>query len=114
VRLANWYVDRLHLAAHRDPVVATAFQRVVNMLTPPTTLMSPRLAIRIVCRNIQRSRSERHRREASLNPPTTPSRPSPQGHKVSNGSGARDNQPPNTPAARVPHTIDDRASPVSQ
>ena len=47
MRFVNWYLDRLHLAAHRDAVVATAFQRVVNMLAPPSTLVSPQLAIRI-------------------------------------------------------------------
>ena len=47
VRFVNWYLDRLHIAAHHDAVVAAAFQQVVNMLAPPPSVLRPRIALRV-------------------------------------------------------------------
>src|SRR5262249_10659720 len=41
VRLINWYLGKPHVAAHRDPAVAAAVQRVVNMLAAPASVMPP-------------------------------------------------------------------------
>ena len=48
VRMLNGYVDRLLGVAERDPVVATAFREVVGMLAPPSRLMRPRVALRVL------------------------------------------------------------------
>ncbi|MGF7234540.1 MAG: hypothetical protein ACQSGP_06240 [Frankia sp.] len=42
-RLVNAYVSRAQIAAHRDPAVALALVRVINLLDPPTALLRPRL-----------------------------------------------------------------------
>src|SRR5215472_5431816 len=34
VKLVNWYISKLHKAAHADPVAALAFHRVGNLLAP--------------------------------------------------------------------------------
>ena len=44
----NWYLARLHRAAHHDPVVAIAFHRVANLLDPPPALFHPRIVSRVV------------------------------------------------------------------
>ena len=51
VRFVNWYLDRLHIAAQHDAVVAAAFQQVVNMLAPPPSVLRPRIALRVVWGN---------------------------------------------------------------
>jgi 2-polyprenyl-6-methoxyphenol hydroxylase-like FAD-dependent oxidoreductase len=48
IRLVNWYMKRLHPAASRDPKVALAFQRVINLVDPPPTIMAPRTAWRVL------------------------------------------------------------------
>ncbi|HUI57476.1 MAG TPA: hypothetical protein VLY04_21010 [Bryobacteraceae bacterium] len=55
----NWYVARLHRAAHKDPVAAVAFHRVANLLDPPPSLMRPSLALRVLCGGFSPSRSVR-------------------------------------------------------
>ena len=47
MRFANWYIAKLHKAAHRDAVLSLAFQRVANLLRPPSSLMNPRLVWRV-------------------------------------------------------------------
>ena len=54
-RFINWYVDRLHIAAGRDPVVSVAFLKMVNMLEPPPSLLHPRLVWRVVRGNLRRA-----------------------------------------------------------
>lgn len=47
-RLNNAYMQRLLPAAHRDPVVAAAFIRVIGMLDRPQELMHPRMLWRVL------------------------------------------------------------------
>jgi len=53
VRFVNWYLGKLHLAAHQDPMVAAAFQEVVNMLAPPPSVLRPRVAVRVLRGNLR-------------------------------------------------------------
>lgn len=46
--LVSRYMARLHVAARRDPVVAEAFARVANLLEPPSSVMHPRIAWRLL------------------------------------------------------------------
>lgn len=41
--LLRWYMDRVHRATHRSPVVADQFYRVANFLEAPTSLLRPRV-----------------------------------------------------------------------
>jgi 2-polyprenyl-6-methoxyphenol hydroxylase-like FAD-dependent oxidoreductase len=43
----NWYVGKLHLAAMHDGALATAFLKVVNLMMPPPSLLSPAIAWRV-------------------------------------------------------------------
>ncbi|HEY8491058.1 MAG TPA: monooxygenase [Dehalococcoidia bacterium] len=54
VRFINWYVDRVHVAARHDPVVARAFQRVSNLVAPPPSLLRPGVALRVLRGNLRR------------------------------------------------------------
>jgi 2-polyprenyl-6-methoxyphenol hydroxylase-like FAD-dependent oxidoreductase len=49
----NWYMSKLHQAAHHDPVPALAFHRVANLLAPPPSVMSPRVALRVLWGNLR-------------------------------------------------------------
>jgi 2-polyprenyl-6-methoxyphenol hydroxylase-like FAD-dependent oxidoreductase len=47
-RLLNWYMGRLHRAAHNDETVALAFHNVGNLLSPPASVLHPRIAARVL------------------------------------------------------------------
>ncbi|MER7243854.1 FAD-dependent monooxygenase [Kribbella sp. NPDC000426] len=47
-RLVNRYLDRLYAAAAHDEVVSMAFSRVTNLLDPPTALLRPAIATRVL------------------------------------------------------------------
>ncbi len=47
LRFINWYIGKLHLAATRDSTLATAFLEVVNLMMPPSSLLSPAVAWRV-------------------------------------------------------------------
>lgn len=47
-RVLNRYVTRVQVVASHDPVVATAFMRAIALLTPPTGLMRPDVAVRVL------------------------------------------------------------------
>jgi hypothetical protein len=51
-RFMNWYLGKLHIAAHKDPVVAVSFQKVMNMVAPPPSLLHPRVALRVLRGNL--------------------------------------------------------------
>jgi hypothetical protein len=44
----NRYLDRLYAAASHDEVVSKAFLRVTNLLAPPTALLRPTIAARVL------------------------------------------------------------------
>jgi 2-polyprenyl-6-methoxyphenol hydroxylase-like FAD-dependent oxidoreductase len=48
VRFVNAYVHRLHVAAKADPVLGAAFLRVLNLVDPPTRLLQPGIALRVL------------------------------------------------------------------
>jgi 2-polyprenyl-6-methoxyphenol hydroxylase-like FAD-dependent oxidoreductase len=48
LRFVNWYMARLHKAAHRDPVLAETFLRVANLVAPPRSLMGSAVALRVL------------------------------------------------------------------
>ena len=54
VRAINWYISKLHKAAHTDPVPALAFHKVANLLAPPPSIMAPRIALRVLRANLLR------------------------------------------------------------
>ena len=47
VRFINWYLAKLYHAGQRDAVLATRFLEVANLMKQPTTLMEPRIALRV-------------------------------------------------------------------
>lgn len=47
-RFTNWYMSRLHRAAHTDPVCALAFHRVGNLLAAPASILQPGIAFRVL------------------------------------------------------------------
>jgi hypothetical protein len=51
-RFVNWYMARLHRAAHHDPVPAMAFHKVANLLAPPPSVMHPRVAWHVLRGNL--------------------------------------------------------------
>jgi 2-polyprenyl-6-methoxyphenol hydroxylase-like FAD-dependent oxidoreductase len=65
VRLINWYLTKLHKAAHSNPVPAIAFHKVGNLLAPPPTVMHPRIALQVLSSSIARqTRKPEERRRA--------------------------------------------------
>ncbi|MBL8212274.1 MAG: hypothetical protein JNK87_16275 [Bryobacterales bacterium] len=54
VRFINWYIDKLHRAAHHDAETTLAFHRVSNLLAPPETLFHPRIVARVLSGNLRR------------------------------------------------------------
>ncbi len=47
VRFVNWYISKLFQAANRDPVLATKFLEVINLMKAPSTLLAPAVALRV-------------------------------------------------------------------
>jgi 2-polyprenyl-6-methoxyphenol hydroxylase-like FAD-dependent oxidoreductase len=58
IKLINWYMARLHKAAHSDPVPALAFHKVGNLLAPPPSVMHPRVASRVLLGGVARGGAE--------------------------------------------------------
>ncbi|WP_328519730.1 NAD(P)/FAD-dependent oxidoreductase [Kribbella sp. NBC_00359] len=52
-RMVNRYLDRLYASAAHDEVVSLAFSRVTNLLDPPTALLRPAIAARVLGRRGQ-------------------------------------------------------------
>jgi 2-polyprenyl-6-methoxyphenol hydroxylase-like FAD-dependent oxidoreductase len=65
VRLINWYISRLHRAAHNDPVPSLAFHKVSNLLAAPPSVMHPKVALRVLKGNLHLSNG-RCRQEDTL------------------------------------------------
>lgn len=53
VRFINWYIGKLHHAAHHDPVVSVAFLKVVNLVAPPPSVMKPGIMWRVLRGNLR-------------------------------------------------------------
>jgi 2-polyprenyl-6-methoxyphenol hydroxylase-like FAD-dependent oxidoreductase len=53
VDFVNWYLAKLHKAAHRDPVASRAFIRVANLVEPPPAVMHPKVAMRVLLGNLK-------------------------------------------------------------
>jgi 2-polyprenyl-6-methoxyphenol hydroxylase-like FAD-dependent oxidoreductase len=53
VNAVNWYMAKLHRAAHRDAVLSRAFHLVSNLLAPPPSVMHPRIAARVLAGNLR-------------------------------------------------------------
>jgi hypothetical protein len=47
LRFINWYIGKLHLAAKRDSRLSIAFLKVVNLMIPPPSLLTPAIAWRV-------------------------------------------------------------------
>lgn len=47
VRFINWYLAKLYRAGQRDPLLATRFLEVANLIKQPAALMEPRIALRV-------------------------------------------------------------------
>lgn len=58
-RFINWYIGKLHIAARNDASLSVAFLRVVNMMAPATSLLHPRMALRILRGNLAERRVQR-------------------------------------------------------
>ena len=54
VRFLNWYLDKLHVAAHTDAQVSIAFLKVINMIAPPPSMLHPRIIARIIKAHLRR------------------------------------------------------------
>lgn len=54
VRMINAYLERLHVAAERDPAVGRAFLRVINLLDRPERLLAPDVALRVLRGSVPR------------------------------------------------------------
>lgn len=52
VRLMNYYLSMLHRHAHRDAEAASAFLRVAQLIDSPSSLMSPKIALRVLLGNL--------------------------------------------------------------
>jgi hypothetical protein len=57
VNFVNWYISKLHKAAHRDSELSWAFIRVTQLLAPPPSVLHPRIAARVLWGNLRPSRS---------------------------------------------------------
>jgi 2-polyprenyl-6-methoxyphenol hydroxylase-like FAD-dependent oxidoreductase len=44
----NWYMGRVHRAAQSDATVALTFHKVGNLLSPPQSVLHPRIAWRVL------------------------------------------------------------------
>jgi 2-polyprenyl-6-methoxyphenol hydroxylase-like FAD-dependent oxidoreductase len=55
LRLANAYVERLLRVAEHDPIVATAFSDVGDLLSPPQEIVQPRILWRVLRGNLSRA-----------------------------------------------------------
>ncbi|MGH7002687.1 MAG: monooxygenase, partial [Alphaproteobacteria bacterium] len=55
-RFFNWYIPRLHRAAHGDPAASIAFHKVANLMAPPASILAPRIAWRVLRGNLALSR----------------------------------------------------------
>lgn len=53
VRLIHWYMPKLHIAAQWDSQVSLAFRLVADLEAPPTSILHPRIALRVLWGNLR-------------------------------------------------------------
>ena len=58
VRFLNWYLDKLHQAAHMDDQVSIAFLKVINMSAPPPSMLHPGIIWRVLKANLRGQQPE--------------------------------------------------------
>jgi flavin-dependent dehydrogenase len=54
LRFINWYMSKLHRAAHHDAAASLAFHRVANLVAPPESVFSPAVALRVMSNGMRR------------------------------------------------------------
>src|SRR5580704_10096411 len=52
VNFVNWYMTKLHQAAHSERISAMAFFQVANLLAPPPSVMRPRVVLSVLKGNL--------------------------------------------------------------
>lgn len=52
VRFLNWYIGKLHVAAHYDAQVSIAFLKMINMVAPASSILHPRIVWRVLKGNL--------------------------------------------------------------
>lgn len=57
LKFINWYIAKLHKAAHRDRALTLAFLNVANLLASPGSLMHPRMVLRVLLGNWLRKKA---------------------------------------------------------
>lgn len=60
VSFVNWYLAKLHRAAHHDAALSYCFMRVANLIAPPPTIFAPPVVFRVMRGNWKRRHNERH------------------------------------------------------
>lgn len=69
VRFLNWYIGKLHTAAHTDVRVSIAFLKVINMTAPPPSIMHPRIVWRVIKGNLWPGQRETGAEDTWVMPP---------------------------------------------
>jgi 2-polyprenyl-6-methoxyphenol hydroxylase-like FAD-dependent oxidoreductase len=67
-RFLNWYIQKLHVAAHNDSQVSIAFLKVINMLAPAPSIMHPRIVLRVLKGNLLAGRDRASQSETQFTP----------------------------------------------
>jgi 2-polyprenyl-6-methoxyphenol hydroxylase-like FAD-dependent oxidoreductase len=57
MRVVNWYLGKVHVAARREPAVARAFNHVASLLAPPSSLLRPATIARVLRGNLRAGHS---------------------------------------------------------
>ena len=66
VRVINWYMSKLHKAAHHDEVATLAFHRVANLLAPPPSILHPKVIWHVFKGNLLTPRAKASAQSAGL------------------------------------------------
>jgi 2-polyprenyl-6-methoxyphenol hydroxylase-like FAD-dependent oxidoreductase len=56
INFVNWYMTKLHQAAHSERISAMAFFQVANLLAPPPSVMRPRVVLSVLKGNLTRQK----------------------------------------------------------
>jgi flavin-dependent dehydrogenase len=58
IRIINWYMRKLHRAAHHNPVATLAFHKAANLLAPPPSILHPRVIWNVLKANLRKPKVE--------------------------------------------------------